>query len=199
MGKGKKEIPSALRHGVYSAMAVLPGEDQAAFEQYRREIIAEYNLSGRSEEELGDYLARLMWRRQNLSTYRIAEHARKRHGEIYAECRPPSSLPDFSGYFDEPETRSEEELCALREQANEQAQTELGAALELVEAGDVATTDYLLEELSIIERLGHMIDRCLKQLLFVKGLKSISSPSATTVATPRIPKLVQVISPDCNK
>jgi len=102
MGKGKKEIPSALRHGVYSAMAVLPGEDQAAFEQYRREIIAEYNLSGRSEEELGDYLARLMWRRQNLSTYRIAEHARKRHGEIYAECRPPSGLRDFSGPTTEP-------------------------------------------------------------------------------------------------
>jgi hypothetical protein len=197
MGERKNQIPSRLRHGVYSGLAVLPGEDHAAFEKFHREIIEEYNLSGRSEEELGDYLARLMWRRQNLSTYRIAEHARKRHGAIYAECRPPSGIPDFD-FFKQPETRSEEELCALREEADKQAQNELGAALELVEAGNVATTDYLLEELSITERLGHMIERCLKQLLFIRGLKSILSPSATTVTTPRIPRLVQVISPDCN-
>ena len=73
------------------------------------------------------------------------------------------------GYGEE-ETRSPEELRVLRKQADQEAQTELGPALEFVVAGDVATTDHLLSELSIAERLEDMIDRCLKRLLMVKGL-----------------------------
>jgi hypothetical protein len=86
----------------------------------------------------------------------------------------------------EPETRSPEELRALRKQADEEAQTELGAALELVEIGDVATTEYLLNELSIAERLDSMIDRCFKRLLFVRGLKSLSSSSSGAPSPSRI-------------
>jgi hypothetical protein len=54
-----------------------------------------------------------------------------------------------------------EELRALRKQVEEEAKSELGPALDLVEVGDVATTDYLLKELSIAERLDNMIGRCL--------------------------------------
>ena len=78
---------------------------------------------------------------------------------------------------------------ALRKQADEEAKTELGAAaLELIEAGDVVTIDYLLNELSIIERLDQMIDHCLKQLAHVRGVKSLSSPAAATFTTRRLPK-----------
>lgn len=88
----------------------------------------------------------------------------------------------------EPETRSPEELRALRKHADEQAKTELGPALELVEIGEVATTDYLLHELSTAERLDGMIDRYLKRLLFVRGLKSLSTPSSAVSSVPRIGK-----------
>ncbi len=73
------------------------------------------------------------------------------------------------------DTRTPEQLDKLCEQADRQAQSELGSALELVQIGDVATTDYLLDEISIIERLDGMIDRCLKRLLLVRGVKSLSS------------------------
>jgi hypothetical protein len=49
-----------------------------------------------------------------------------------------------------------------------------------VEIGEPATVDGLIEDLEIHERLDAMIDKCLKRLLFVRGLKSISvtTPSA---------------------
>jgi hypothetical protein len=36
-------------------------------------------------------------------------------------------------------------------------------------------TDAFVRELEIRERLDQLIDRCLKRLLFIKGLKSVSS------------------------
>jgi hypothetical protein len=76
------------------------------------------------------------------------------------------------------DTRSREQLEKLCEQANREADIELGWALDLVEIGPVATTDYLLDEIAITERLDAMIDRCLKRLLFVRGLKSLSSDTS---------------------
>jgi hypothetical protein len=61
--------------------------------------------------------------------------------------------------------------------------------LEFVVAGDVATTDHLLSELSIAERLEDMIDRCLKRLLMVKGYKSLSSASSAPSSPVRIPEV----------
>ena len=51
---------------------------------------------------------------------------------------------------------------------------ELGPASELVDMGEVATTDYLLNELSITDRLDASIDRYLKRLLMVRGVKSMT-------------------------
>jgi hypothetical protein len=43
----------------------------------------------------------------------------------------------------------------------------------------VTTNKHLIETLQVEERLNTMIDRCLKRLLFVRGLKSISTASAS--------------------
>jgi hypothetical protein len=185
MVKRSNRIPPALKHGVYSGMALLPGEDPVAYEKFREEILSEHKPVGRSEVDIVTNMADLMWRRQNLVTYRVAEHARKKHSSIYHKLSPPFMGMPLLGY--EPETRSPEELRALRKQADEEAQTELGPALELVEIGDVATTDYLLNELSIAERLDSLIDRYFKRLLFVRGLKSLSSSSAAPSPS-RIPR-----------
>lgn len=74
----------------------------------------------------------------------------------------------------EPETRSPEELKVLRKEANEQAQRELGPVQELIDIGSAATPDELLKDLELLERLDGAIARCLKQLLLVRGVKSIS-------------------------
>ena len=67
------------------------------------------------------------------------------------------------------------EHAAQRQVEEEQIRREMGdAAFELARISHVATTGYLMHELSIIDRIDAMIDRCLKRLLLVRGIKSIS-------------------------
>ncbi|MGC1957694.1 MAG: hypothetical protein WA683_08665, partial [Pseudolabrys sp.] len=63
---------------------------------------------------------------------------------------------------------------------------ELGGIYELVEAGEASTFDGLSKELDIQERLDAAISRCLKRLLFVRGIKSISETSLPTSPPKRI-------------
>lgn len=73
------------------------------------------------------------------------------------------------------------ERMAQRQDEENQIRREMGdAAFELARMSHVATTGYLMHELSIIDRIDAMIDRCLKRLLLVRGIKSIS-PSISEV------------------
>jgi hypothetical protein len=189
MSKRTNHIPPALKHGIYSGIGLLPGEDPAAFEKFKRELFDELAPVGRSEEDILENLAYLKWRRQNLFTYRLAKRASDLHSSIYAKLSPPQMWDTPLLQYQE-EIRSPEELRALRKSADEQARTELGAAIELVEIGEVATIDYLEKELSIIERLDAMIGRCYKSLLYVRGIKSMSSSSSSS-AVPSQPRLTK--------
>jgi hypothetical protein len=70
-------IHPALKHGAYSTIAVLPGESRAAFQKLYRDLIAELTPSGVLEDDIIADLARLVWRKQNLGTLRIAEDAQQ--------------------------------------------------------------------------------------------------------------------------
>ena len=163
-------IPAALKHGAYSATAVLPGESQAEFEKLHRGLIAELVPSGVLEDDIVMTIARLVWRKQNLATLRIAERAQSRHEEIVYE-KHDNEPSDFNDREDERE---------IERAAESEAQEELGEIYEFVEIGSGATFDGLTSELGIQERLDAAINRCLKQLLMVRGVKSIAAapPSA---------------------
>jgi hypothetical protein len=173
-------------------MTLLPLEDQAEFEKLHKDLITEYSPIGRHEEDLIEDLARLIWRKQNLFTFSLIERAKTEHSSIFAEAY--AADPDtFSGLLmKNPNlpTHSPEEIRALYKTAKEKAQKELGPALEFVELGEVGTTDHLLTELEIRDRLDGMIDRVLKRLLMVRGLKSISlTPSQASGSLPRAKKV----------
>ena len=177
-------IPPALKHGAYSATAVLPGESRAAFEKQHRDLIAEYAPSGVHEERIVKKLAGLIWRQENLDTLRIAQHAWKRYQAIHNEEKknlpaPPSTLSDLVARMPAPsKERIEDYRQAVAEAdraAEHRAQKELGNAYELIKVGDAATFDGLEKELDIDERLDAAIARCLKQLLLVRGVKSVSA------------------------
>lgn len=57
---------------------------------------------------------------------------------------------------------------------------EFGDHYGLVELGDEVTLEGLAKQLAILDRLDSMIDRCLKRLLLIRGLKSLP-----TTAVPR--------------
>jgi hypothetical protein len=55
----------------------------------------------------------------------------------------------------------------------------------LIDVGEPATIGGLMKELDIKERLDGLISKCLKQLLMVLGVKSLS-PASSSVSTPQI-------------
>jgi hypothetical protein len=174
MSKGLKAVPPALKHGLYSGMALLPLEDQAEYEKHRRAVFDEYKPNGPSELDTIDELTGLLWRKKHLLIYKLAANVRLKRSSFFAH-------QEFSSPFDllTPDERlhTPEEMRELDRKATERAKAELGAWLELVEIGEVATTEYLLGELDIIERINGMIDRCIKRLLMIRGAKSLSESS----------------------
>jgi hypothetical protein len=68
--------------------------------------------------------------------------------------------------------------AALRA-AEDQARKELGDAYAFVENSKLGSVDQQMEDLEVEARLDAMIDKCLKRLLFLRGLKSISSVSTS--------------------
>jgi hypothetical protein len=165
----KKHHP-ALKHGGYAATGILPGENAVEFEKLHRDLIAELIPNGVLEDDIVATMARLLWRKQNLATFRIAELARSRCKQIWSEEIPPV-FPDFM----DPVAREE----GIRA-AEDRARKELGDTYELVEIGERATTaNGLMEDLEVQDRMDAMIDKCLKRLLFLRGLKSISGASSS--------------------
>jgi hypothetical protein len=93
---------------------------------------------------------------------------------------------------------------AALQATEDQARKELGDRYALVEIGATATVDRLLQELMVEERLDAMIDKRIKRLLHLRGLKCLSTapsspPLQQTAGTARIPspweQVEQAISP----
>jgi len=175
MSDPTKQNRPALKHGGYSATAVLPGESVAKFNQLHRDLISELDPTGPLEEDTVETIARLVWRKMNLRTLSIAEDAQSRWSAV--------KRFDVEYNYLEPEThypKSEEEIQSAENEAKES----LGKNFRWVEVGEGATFDGLEKELQVKERLDSLIDRCLKRLLFLRGLKSIAPASAKQVSAP---------------
>lgn len=139
----QSKLPNALKHGAYCK-------------------------NGALEHDIVTTLTRLIWRKQNLSTYDLAREARERVA-IIRHAAGPKWVPSS------PEARrADEQIKAAQEAAEDLAEKELAEHWELIELGNVVTPDYLLKELSVVDRLDGMIDKCLKRLLMVRGVKSMT-------------------------
>jgi hypothetical protein len=115
----------------------------------------------------------------NLASFRIAAQVRERFSAIVREISGPG--------------RRREPVDAEKEKAEleamlRRARQELGWRCEFLDMAEDATVDRLLKELAVEERLDNLIERCLKRLLFLRGLKSVSasSSSANTAASPKL-------------
>ena len=127
-----KKFRAALKHGAFSATAILPGEDPDAFKELHQNIIAELALDGALEDDIGWTIAHLGWRKKNLTTPRIAELALEHESRIHAQkSRLAESL--------EMESYSAERREVIMQATEDQARKDLGASFELVEIGEVAT------------------------------------------------------------
>jgi hypothetical protein len=190
----KKSHP-ALKHGGYAA-TVLPGESVYEFEKLRQDLIANFTADGALEGDIVADLAGRLWRKQNRATFRAAEVARKHYNAIasreFAKLRASDLTEEekeeekesFAWYGITEETeRQRKAMLAEREKAiqaaDDIARNELGDMYELAKMADTVTVACLMEDLAVEERLDAAIDKCLKRLLLVKGLKSILASSSS--------------------
>jgi hypothetical protein len=175
MGKRTNRIPSAFKHGTFSGIGLLPTESPAKFRKFKKQMFSELAITGPLEEDIGDEIVRLEWRRKNLATYDLAQRARARHSSIHSQLVPRVRyLHEELVVEPHPDNPSPEELEVARKRANEKAHTDLGAALELVELGEVVTFEYLEKQLAIRDRLDAMIAQLYKKLAYVRGIKSMA-------------------------
>jgi hypothetical protein len=147
-----KKHHGALKHGGYSATGLLPGEDPAEFEKLHKDLVDEYAPDGPLERDVVFTMARQLWRKQNLSTFRTAELVRTRCNQIINEEIARLNLPDLFPLL-LPLSPEQEEAEGARAEARrvgeEKARNELG---ELYELTHEASMDRLMAELGIEER-----------------------------------------------
>jgi hypothetical protein len=190
VGVRVKKLYPALKHGGYSATGLLPGEDPAASEKLHRDLISEHCPDGPLQEDTVFDIARLMWRKQNLETFRVAEAARNRASAIRSKMIPSTTPPfdfDFplSGISRDWSPPDSADVKAATEAAEAQARKELGENYKFVEMGELATATQMFADLEVEERLNAMIDKLLKRLWILQASKSPSS----TVPSTTLPRL----------
>ena len=194
MGKPPKNVPSALKHGGFAGTTILPGEDEAAFNKLHRDLSVEFAPNGPLEEDIVTTIARLVWRKQNLKIYHSAEKAKERFSNLMSTLMERRKLPaevasrllnKTEHPYLPPRLLTEEMLAEMRALFGEIRQ-EMGTDWELVDIADVATIANLLSELSVVDRLDGMIDRCIKRLLMVRGIKSLAAPSKSSISRKRL-------------
>ena len=168
----KKPHP-ALKHAGYSATSILPGESAAEFEKLRKGIISELTPNGALQQETVETIAHVAWRRRNLGTFRTAERAQQRMLQIWNAMIPMDDGMPRSDKSDDFDKTFTDKWHAAESKARE----ELGELYGLAEMGEEATVDGLIRDLVVQERLDAMMDKCLKRLLFLKGLQSLTTES----------------------
>jgi hypothetical protein len=176
VAKQTKDLPSALKHGGFAGTTILPGENKAAFNKLHDDLCAELGPNGPLEVDIVMTIARLVWRKQNLKIYHLVQEASARFAEVTSTEFQPKTVP-ASVANGKP---SVDEIL-------EQARSVMGHTdWELSELADDVTIDNLLNELTVIDRLDGMIDRCLKRLLMVRGVKSLAAPPESSRSQKRL-------------
>ena len=176
-----KKFHSAVKHAGFCSTALLPGEDRDAFQRLHEALTEELRPDGPLENDIAATIARLTWRKQNLHTFRLAAAVQQKYEAIRSENIPAAILRVELLSYDIPPDRAK--LEAGEKAADAQAQKELGHTYALAKMGEEATIHKMLQYFEIEERLDSMIDKCLKRLLFLRGLKSMRPAESSTPAT----------------
>src|SRR4051812_21930077 len=96
----KKNAP-ALKHGGYSSATLLPGEDPAALKKLYNALIAELCPNGALEEDIVTSIARLVWRKHHLATFRIVGSAREDKSRAEDDIDPDKAVKLYQSIIDE--------------------------------------------------------------------------------------------------
>jgi hypothetical protein len=202
---------NAWKHGGYSNLDVLPGEDPQEFERLHQDLTDEYMPSGPSECDMVMSLARYLWRKSRLTIYAHAAAVRKDWGDAFAGASEIATDAALDERLHSTLTRlktqiplqielakSEKELLPQILEVNKhlsailnvdkkeeiQMRRRADAELELARLGDQITVEKLIEEIDLDERLDKRIERLTKRLVQLKAEKQILGLGAHSQKAP---------------
>ncbi len=92
MAKPATHFPRAMKHGGYSNTTLLPNEDAKAFKKLHDDLRNELLPSGPLEEDVVLSIARLLWRKQNMSTYQAVEWTKRKVSEVHTKYGPKNAF-----------------------------------------------------------------------------------------------------------
>jgi hypothetical protein len=81
MARRKSKRPNALKHGAFSATAILPGEDPQEFEELHYSLTEEWMPDGATEEDAVLSIAKAVWRKRRVQRFLTAQ-------SIYSAIHP---------------------------------------------------------------------------------------------------------------
>jgi hypothetical protein len=193
---------NALKHGGYSNLGVLPGEDPKEFTRFHQSVIADLDPSGPIECDIVLNLAKCLWRKSRLGIYAVAEAARKEWGQVFAErdtpywdftfemlkklSRDTKHLMDTLELEEGTRTAVIEQLPHIEEvnrcidalpasegEPDEELMRKELIKCKLASLGDRITIEELIKEIELDARLEARIDRLLKRLYQLKAAKQM--------------------------
>jgi hypothetical protein len=168
----ENSVPSALKHGAYSELVLLPGEDPAAFAALTQSLFDEYKPAGPSETSTVTSIAKTLWQLQRLGLYEHVQYLKARgNPSSFANGKNPLSeaLDQFRakvGLIDPNE--SPPEVPTAPEPPKEKSNDEL-----LLELGNFVTLDRLDKELEVETKLSAKLDRLLKRYFHIRAMKPL--------------------------
>jgi hypothetical protein len=202
--------PNALKHGVFCAADVLPGEDAREFEDLVDAVFAEYEPSGPVEEDAARSIASAIWRKQRLSIFLRAQRASALL-DGFLEGRPNDNRKEYfalvltlTDAMSSAKSRDEifkyndmlekvfQELDIKRRRTSKAANMafdsqmdEAWVDVELAVLGEAISPEQYVKRLELEQRLDAKIDRAVKRLLQLKAMKSVVGIAPQQRALPR--------------
>jgi hypothetical protein len=166
---------NALKHGVYSTIGLLPGESPVKFKKHQQDVIDELRPNGPVEHDIVMTIARALWRKQNLATFQTAQLVKFRYRQIIDEELKSRAIPSSHSQMFVHKGENQEALEEAWRAAQKQACGELGDLCEYRD-DDFGTIERLMKDLEVVERLDAVVDKCVKRLLMVRGVKALAPP-----------------------
>jgi hypothetical protein len=191
--------PPALKHGVFSAAKILPGEDPKEFAKLLADVRAELHPSGPIEDEHVLTIASVLWRKRRLAIFQKAARARRLYAPVFEHAHEPGwdedsalmrhhmkRLKEFCedsrvdleehesiNLFNSGLNAAAESMSKLLGRSGKEVQEEERIYYALAKMGESATPEYLVKLLDLEERLDATLERAFKRLMQCKSLKAM--------------------------
>jgi hypothetical protein len=196
------ELPpafNAFKHGGYSNLRLLPGENFDEFKALCRALETELGPQGYSELDVVTEIAFCTWRRARLHIYFEAAAARQKYAAFFAGRDDPSwdehqQYLKFAQRYcqasldvvqmSEKLAKAQKDLAASNEEVVAAAEkvfkvdvkklmAEEDVTLTLASLGEQVTPETLMQEIDLYNRLEARIERLLKRLWQLKAAKQM--------------------------